>query len=154
MAHTVGKKVVLITRSDKDVPSDIRHFDYIHYNYDPEGVDTLMERLGKFLGAHFSPAARNEAYDKVTASFTKPQPNQAVGRTFRCSGVVTGLQPGLNLWLAVEAGNLVWPKENKVLPDEPTSGPSPSLRMASASPRKATTPMRLGVFRRSCRASL
>ena len=118
MAHTVGKKVVLITRSDKDIPSDIKHFDYIHYNYDPEGVETLIERLRQFLNAHFTSAARNEAYDKVTASFNEPQPNEAVGRTIRCAGVVTGLQPGLNLWLAVEVGNLVWPKENKVLPDE------------------------------------
>jgi hypothetical protein len=29
IAHTVGKKVVLITRSEKDIPSDIKHFDYI-----------------------------------------------------------------------------------------------------------------------------
>jgi hypothetical protein len=29
MAHTVGKKVVLVTRSDKDIPSDIKHFDYV-----------------------------------------------------------------------------------------------------------------------------
>ena len=63
-------------------------------------------------------AARNETYDKVTGSFNEPQPNEAVGRTIRCSGVVTGLQPGLNLWLAVEVGDLVWPKESKVLPDE------------------------------------
>ena len=118
MTHTVGKKVVLITRSDKDIPSDIKHFDYIHYNYDPEGVETLIERLRQFLNAHFTSAARNEAYDKVTASFNEPQPNETVGRTILCSGVVTGLQPGLNLWLAVEVGNLVWPKENKVLPDE------------------------------------
>ena len=118
MAHTVGKKVVLITRSDKDIPSDIKHFDYIHYNYDPEGVETLIERLRTFLNAHFNSAARNETYDKVTGSFNEPQPNEAVGRTIRCSGVVTGLPPGLNLWLAVEVGDLVWPKENKVLPDE------------------------------------
>lgn len=62
--------------------------------------------------------ARNETYDKVTGSFNAPQPNETVGRTIRCSGVVTGLQPGLNLWLAVEVGDLVWPKESKVLPDE------------------------------------
>jgi hypothetical protein len=57
-------------------------------------------------------------YDKVNGSFKEPQPNEAVGRTIQCSGVVTGLQPGLKLWLAVEAGDLVWPKESKVLPDE------------------------------------
>jgi hypothetical protein len=117
MAHAVGKKVVLITRSDKDIPSDIKHFDYIHYNYDPEGVETLIERLREFLKSTFTPATGNEAYDKVTAGFLEPQPNEAVGRTIQCSGVVSGLQPGLNLWLAVEVGNRVWPKENKVLPD-------------------------------------
>jgi hypothetical protein len=63
-------------------------------------------------------SARNETYDKVTGSFNEPQPNETVGRTIRCSGVVTGLQPGLNLWLAVEAADLVWPKETKVLPDD------------------------------------
>jgi hypothetical protein len=116
IAHTVGKKVILITRSDKDIPSDIKHFDYIPY--DPKSVETLIERLKTFLNVHFNSAARNETYDKVTGSFNEPQRNEAVGRTIRCSGVVTGLQPGLNLWLAVEVGNLVWPKENKVLPDE------------------------------------
>jgi hypothetical protein len=118
MAHTVGKKVVLITRSDKDIPADIKHFDYIPYIYDPEGVETLIEKLRTFLNAQFNSAARNETYDKVTGSFNEPQANETVGRTIRCSGVVTGLQPGLNLWLAVEVGGLIWPKENKVLPDE------------------------------------
>ena len=54
MAHTVGKKVVLITRSDKDIPSDIKHFDYLHYVYDPEGVETLVEKLRTFIKGHFS----------------------------------------------------------------------------------------------------
>jgi hypothetical protein len=27
--------------------------------------------------------------------------------------VVTGLQPGLSLWLAVEAGDFLWPKEGR-----------------------------------------
>src|SRR5262245_42054927 len=57
---------------------------------------------------------RNEAYDKVTGSITEPKPEQAVGRTFQCSGIVTGLQPGLSLWLAVEVGALVWPRESKI----------------------------------------
>jgi hypothetical protein len=59
-------------------------------------------------------SARNETYDKVTGSITDPQPDQIVGRTFQCSGIVTGMQPGLSLWLAVEVGGLVWPKESKV----------------------------------------
>ena len=53
MAHAVGKKVVLITRSDDDIPSDIKHFDYIPYIYDPEGVETLIEKLETFLKSHF-----------------------------------------------------------------------------------------------------
>ena len=53
IAHTIGKKVVLITRSEKDIPSDIKHFDYIPYIYDPEGVEVLLGRLRKFLKSHF-----------------------------------------------------------------------------------------------------
>jgi hypothetical protein len=53
MAHTVGKKVVLITRSEKDIPSDIKHFDYISYMYDPEGVEALIDKLRMFLKGYF-----------------------------------------------------------------------------------------------------
>ena len=63
-------------------------------------------------------SVRNRSYDKVTGSISDPQPNEAVRRTFKCSGVVTGMQPGLSLWLAVEVGDLVWPKESKVTPDQ------------------------------------
>ena len=49
MAHTVGKKVVLLTRTEKDIPSDIRHFDYIEYVYDPEGVQKLIDKLRTFI---------------------------------------------------------------------------------------------------------
>ena len=63
-------------------------------------------------------SVRNKSYDKVTGSISNPQPDEAVRRTFKCSGVVTGMQPGLSLWLAVEVGDLVWPKESKVAPDQ------------------------------------
>jgi hypothetical protein len=53
MAHTVGKKVVLITRSEKDIPSDIREFKHISYIYDPEGVEALLEKLKAFVKSHF-----------------------------------------------------------------------------------------------------
>lgn len=53
MAHTVGRKVVLIARSEKDIPSDIKHFNYISYIYDPEGVETLIDKLRTFLKGHF-----------------------------------------------------------------------------------------------------
>jgi hypothetical protein len=58
MAHTVGKKVVLITRSDEDIPSDIKHFNYIPYIYDPKGVNALVNKLKIFLKDHFGLAAR------------------------------------------------------------------------------------------------
>jgi hypothetical protein len=63
-------------------------------------------------------SVRNKSYDKVTGSISNPQPDEEVRRTFKCSGVVTGMQPGLSLWLAVEVGDLVWPKESKVAPDQ------------------------------------
>jgi hypothetical protein len=49
IAHTVGKKVILITRSEKDIPSDLKHFDYIEYVYDPEGTEKLIDKLRTFL---------------------------------------------------------------------------------------------------------
>ena len=63
-------------------------------------------------------SVRNKSYDKVTGSISNPQPDEEVRRTFKCSGVVTGMQAGLSLWLAVEVGDLVWPKESKVAPDQ------------------------------------
>jgi hypothetical protein len=52
MAHSVGKKVVLITRSEADIPADIKHFDYIPYVYDPEGVGELIDKLTKFIKSY------------------------------------------------------------------------------------------------------
>ena len=53
IAHTLGKKVVLITGSDADVPSDIKHYDFIPYAEDAGGAVKLMERLKSFIKAHF-----------------------------------------------------------------------------------------------------
>ncbi len=53
IAHAVGKKVLLITRSDKDIPSDIKHFEYIQYIYDPEGTEKLIEKLRIFLKTEY-----------------------------------------------------------------------------------------------------
>jgi hypothetical protein len=55
IAHTIGKKVVLITRSEKDIPADIKHFDYILYNYDPEGTEELTEKLRTYIKSEFGP---------------------------------------------------------------------------------------------------
>ena len=53
MAHTVGTTVVLLTRSEDDIPSDIKHYEYIPYVYDPEGVEELVGRLRAFIESHF-----------------------------------------------------------------------------------------------------
>ena len=53
IAHAVGKKVMLITRSEKDIPSDIKNFDYISYVYDPEGTEQLIEKLSEFIKSYF-----------------------------------------------------------------------------------------------------
>ncbi|HET6889687.1 MAG TPA: hypothetical protein VFH31_01180 [Pyrinomonadaceae bacterium] len=46
LAHVLGKPVVFITRSNDDIPSDIRHLEYIEYKYDEKGVEDLLEKLG------------------------------------------------------------------------------------------------------------
>ena len=50
IAHTVGKKVVLITRSEEDIPADIGHFE--HITYDLEEVSVLIDRLRAVLKAN------------------------------------------------------------------------------------------------------
>ena len=54
IAHTIGKKVVLITRSEGDIPSDIKQYDYIPYVYDPEGIEILIEKLRSFFQINFT----------------------------------------------------------------------------------------------------
>jgi hypothetical protein len=55
---------------------------------------------------------------KVAGTIKRPTRGQAVGSTFRCSGTVTGMEPSARLWLAVEVGGCVWPKENGVVVHE------------------------------------
>jgi hypothetical protein len=53
IAHTIGKTVVLLTRSADDIPVDIQHYEYIEYVYDPEGVNGLIARLRNIITTHF-----------------------------------------------------------------------------------------------------
>jgi hypothetical protein len=53
MAHTIGTTVVLLTRSEDDIPADIKHYEYIPYVYDPEGVGGLIDKLRIFIKSHF-----------------------------------------------------------------------------------------------------
>jgi len=45
IAHTVGKKVILIAQSEEDVPFDIRHVRYLEYQYTPRGMKRLEDSI-------------------------------------------------------------------------------------------------------------
>ena len=45
LAHTVGKRVVLITQNKDDVPFDLRHLRFIEYEYTPRGMIDFEKRL-------------------------------------------------------------------------------------------------------------
>lgn len=49
IAHTVGKKVILLAQSTSDVPSDITHFRYIKYDKSSAGLRILGKKLKKTL---------------------------------------------------------------------------------------------------------
>jgi hypothetical protein len=75
---------------------------------DKDNISTFVDML--------DPKVRLDLMANVSGSIEMPTPHQELGRTFRCSGVVTGLQPGLDLWLAVEKGDGIWPKESRLVP--------------------------------------
>lgn len=45
MAHTIGKKVIIITQNQKDIPFDINHIRYIKYDYTPPGMSKFETEL-------------------------------------------------------------------------------------------------------------
>lgn len=51
IAHTVGKRVVLLTQSADDVPFDIRHIRYLRYSYTPPGMRELEQALHTTISA-------------------------------------------------------------------------------------------------------
>lgn len=53
IAHTIGKKIVLITQSQDDIPSDLSHFDYLIYAPGAEGTAPFIHKLRAFLVSHF-----------------------------------------------------------------------------------------------------
>jgi hypothetical protein len=63
--NVLYKRVILISRSEKDVPSDIKHFDYIELVYILRERAELIENVGTFLEAHLSrppPALKQDAW--------------------------------------------------------------------------------------------
>jgi hypothetical protein len=49
IAHTAGKRVILITQNERDVPFDFRSIRYIRYSYTPPGMRILEEKLEKTI---------------------------------------------------------------------------------------------------------
>lgn len=49
IAHTVKDNVVLLAQKIEDIPVDLRPFEYIVYEQDPDGLQTLSERLGDVI---------------------------------------------------------------------------------------------------------
>jgi hypothetical protein len=45
IAHTLGKRVILITQDEDDVPFDIRHIRFFKYEFTPRGMKKLEEVL-------------------------------------------------------------------------------------------------------------
>jgi len=48
IAHTLGKDVIIITQKQNDIPFTIQHIQYIQYNDNEDGWNTLKEILEKF----------------------------------------------------------------------------------------------------------
>jgi hypothetical protein len=57
---------------------------------------------------------RHSSLDWVKAEILEPQPNQVVENTFPCSIWVEDFDAGCHLWLAVEIGGRIWPKEREL----------------------------------------
>lgn len=49
IAHTMGKKMILITQREEDVPFDIRYIRYLKYDYNPRGMKALEQALTNAL---------------------------------------------------------------------------------------------------------
>ena len=49
IAHTLGRPVILTAQNNDDVPFDIRHIRYIHYNLTPRGIKEFEDRLRKTI---------------------------------------------------------------------------------------------------------
>jgi len=61
LAHVVGKPVILITQNNDDVPFDLRHIRYIHYDYTPRGMTAFENQLSSTV----SEILRAEAGERV-----------------------------------------------------------------------------------------
>jgi hypothetical protein len=112
IAHTVGKPVVLITRSKKDIPSDITHFDYIEYAYDPEGVELLLSKLRKFITQNLSVGVSGT---RVLRSGSKGEDVAQLQRLLRNFGFVVAVDG--NFGASTEVAVKQFQEQHELKPD-------------------------------------
>jgi hypothetical protein len=51
IAHTIGKPVILLTQDVGDVPFDLRHYRFVHYEYTQRGCKQLEKAIHKTVEA-------------------------------------------------------------------------------------------------------
>jgi hypothetical protein len=56
-------------------------------------------------------------FDEVKGSVSEPVSGQSVAETFLARGTAENVGPGVHLWLAVEIGDRIWPKEGRIAVD-------------------------------------
>ncbi len=49
VAHTIGKPILIMTQRIEDVPFDLRHYEYIIYEYTQNGCKVLEEKILRML---------------------------------------------------------------------------------------------------------
>lgn len=57
IAHTLGKRIVLLTQDEEDIPFDIRHVRYLRYADSAEGLGELRRSLKKVLAVEAGASA-------------------------------------------------------------------------------------------------
>lgn len=54
IAHTMGKKVILITQDVNDIPFDLRHLRHLHYQYAPHAITDFENKLNLAVQSYLS----------------------------------------------------------------------------------------------------
>lgn len=63
IAHTLGKKTIVITREENDIPFDLRHLRYIKYDFTPRGMREFEKSLSDAISECLDPTRDSENSD-------------------------------------------------------------------------------------------
>ncbi|NQY65480.1 MAG: hypothetical protein HRT38_17545 [Alteromonadaceae bacterium] len=69
IAHTLGKKVLIITGNSEDIPFDIRHLRYIPYAYTVEGMREFDVKLSENLDRAFNKKMENHNFNRQRSNW-------------------------------------------------------------------------------------